>query len=57
MPWGNPPPVLTPRRVFVPQSLWITDATETHIRGVQWDSFGQDPISSDGDWSRRRASQ
>ena len=33
-----------PRRVLVPESLWVTDATETHVWGVQWDSLGMPHI-------------
>ena len=29
-----------PRRVLVPESLWVTDATETHVWGARWDSLG-----------------
>ena len=29
-----------PRRVLVPESLWVTDATETHVWGVERDSIG-----------------
>ena len=27
------------RRVLVPESLWVTDATETHVWGYRWDSM------------------
>lgn len=30
-----------PRRVLVPEWLWVTDATETHVWGVQRDSLGR----------------
>lgn len=33
-----------PRRVLVPASLWVTDATETHVWGTRWDSLGQPHI-------------
>ena len=33
-----------PRRVLLPESLWVTDATETHVWGVQWDSLGMPHI-------------
>ena len=32
------------RRVLVPASLWVTDATETHVWGARWDSLGQPHI-------------
>ena len=32
-------PTGSPRRVLLPESLWVTDATETHVWGVQWDSL------------------
>ena len=28
-----------PRRVLVPEWLWVTDATETHVWGIRWDSL------------------
>lgn len=34
-------PAGLPRRVLVPEALWVTDATETHIWGVEWDSLGR----------------
>ena len=33
-----------PRRVLVPESLWVTDATRTHVWGARWDSLGQPHI-------------
>ncbi len=30
-----------PRRVLLPASLWITDATTTHVWGVWWDSMNR----------------
>ncbi len=39
VPRGEPAGLL--RRVLLPESLWLTDATETHIWGAQWDSVGR----------------
>ena len=39
VPRGEPAGLL--RRVLLPESLWLTDATETHIWGAQWDSIGR----------------
>ena len=33
-----------PRRVLVPASLWVTDATETHVWGARWDELGRPHI-------------
>ena len=33
-------PAALPRRVLVPEWLWVTDATETHVWGVRWDTLG-----------------
>ena len=32
-------PTGTPRRVLLPEAFWVTDATQTHVWGVQWDSM------------------
>ncbi len=37
VPRGDPTGAL--RRVLLPQAFWITDATATHVWGVQWDSM------------------
>ncbi len=37
-------PTALPRRVLVPESLWLTDATETHVWGARWDSLGKPHI-------------
>ena len=29
------------RRVLLPESMWLTDATETHVWGAQWDAVGR----------------
>lgn len=34
-------PAGSPRRVLLPESLWLTDATETHVWGAQWDPVGR----------------
>ena len=39
VPRGDPDGLL--RRVLLPASLWLTDATETHVWGAQWDSIGR----------------
>lgn len=39
VPRGEPAGSL--RRVLLPESLWLTDATETHVWGTQWDSVGR----------------
>ena len=33
-----------PRRVLVPESLWVTDATRTHVWGARWDELGRPHI-------------
>lgn len=37
-------PAGSPRRVLLPESLWLTDATETHAWGAQWDSVGRSHV-------------
>lgn len=39
VPRGEPAGLI--RCVLLPESLWLTDATETHIWGAQWDSVGR----------------
>lgn len=39
VPRGDPTGL--PRRVLLPESLWLTDATETHVWGVRWDTLGR----------------
>ncbi len=42
VPRGDPDGLL--RRVLLPASLWLTDATETHVWGTRWDSLGMPHI-------------
>ena len=42
VPRGDPAGLL--RRVLLPESLWLTDATDTHVWGAQWDSIGMPHI-------------
>ena len=39
VPRGDPAGLV--RRVLLPESLWLTDATETHVWGARWDSVGR----------------
>lgn len=42
VPRGDPAGL--PRRVLLPEAFWVSDATETHVWGVRWDSMDRPHI-------------